>query len=167
MGFDERRTMALPIFGYQWADGWFAGVPNGVGYNFSRSPDMQYGARVTVDIGRKESRSAVRRGLGDIDPSAEIGGFFNCSPAPSITLTSSLRLGAGCCGNGLLVDDAQQMKAWGCRSRRAAMTNFRELESLRNHLAHTQDLVDHHWPQIVRIARRFDEATVDFDMSAR
>lgn len=104
MGSDERRTSGLPILNYQWANGWFAGVTNGVGYNFSASSDMQYGIRVTADIGRKESRSNALRGLGDIDPSGEVGGFFNYLPGSGISLTTSLRYGSGNDGKGLLVD---------------------------------------------------------------
>jgi outer membrane scaffolding protein for murein synthesis (MipA/OmpV family) len=104
MGSDERRTLALPILDYQWADGWFAGVSNGIGYNFSSSPGMQYGLRLTADLGRKESRSTALRGMGDIDASAEGGAFFNCELASGFSFTSSLRYGAGNDGKGLLLD---------------------------------------------------------------
>ena len=103
-GSDERRTMAVPLVEYQWANGWFAGSTNGVGYNFSKRQDMQYGARLTATFGREESRSLALRGMGDIDPRAEIGGFFNYAISREVSLSSSLRYGSGQDRNGLLAD---------------------------------------------------------------
>ena len=48
-GSDKRRTLVLPVLDYQWANGWFSGSTNGVGYNFSKSPQLQYGLRLTGD----------------------------------------------------------------------------------------------------------------------
>lgn len=40
---------------------------------------------------------------------------------------------------------------------------IRELESLRNNLAHSQDFVTHDWAQIARLAQRIHElCTADF-----
>lgn len=103
-GSDERRTLVLPVLDYQWANGWFAGTTNGIGYNFSDSKDMQYGLRLTADFGRKESRSVALRGMGDVDAQVEFGGFFNHALSPAWTLTSTLRYGAGQDGNGLVAD---------------------------------------------------------------
>lgn len=103
-GSDERRIAYLPTVEYQWANGWFVGAGNGVGYNFSKVPAMQYGARLTVDIGREESRSSALKGMGDIDAKAEVGGFFNYAFLPGVMLTSSLRTGSGKDNNGTLLD---------------------------------------------------------------
>lgn len=103
-GSDERRTTYLPTLEYQWANGWFAGAGNGVGYNFSKDPALQYGARLTLDIGREESRSSALKGMGDIAAKAEVGGFFNYAFAPGVMLTSSLRTGSGKDNNGTLLD---------------------------------------------------------------
>lgn len=103
-GANERRTLALPVLDYQWANGWFAGTTNGIGFNASDSKNMQYGLRVTADLGRKESRSTALRGVGDVDAKAEFGGFLNYMLAPDLSLTSSLRYGAGQDGKGLVVD---------------------------------------------------------------
>ena len=103
-GSDKRRTLVLPVLDYQWANGWFAGVTNGIGYNFSDSPQLQYGLRLTADLGRKESRASALRGMGDVDPAAEGGAFFNYSPAEGLFLTSSVRHGAGADNKGLVVD---------------------------------------------------------------
>ena len=103
-GSDQRRTVALPLLDYQWKSGWFAGTTNGLGYNFSRQPDMDYGVRLTADLGRKASRSSALRGMGDIDARPEAGIFYNYALSPSFALTSSLRYGSGNDHNGIVVD---------------------------------------------------------------
>lgn len=103
-GSDESRVRVLPGIDYQWGNGFFVGVLNGVGYNASTQPDKAYGVRVTADFGRKERRSDALRGLGDIDVRPELGAFFNVSPASGITLSSSLRYGGGNERKGLVVD---------------------------------------------------------------
>lgn len=103
-GSDESRTRLMPSLDYQWSNGWFAGVGNGVGFNASGRPDMAYGLRVTADFGRDESRSTALRGLGDVPARPELGGFFNLSPMPGVMLNSSLRYGSGTGRDGLLLD---------------------------------------------------------------
>jgi MipA family protein len=103
-GSDQHTTWLVPVLDYQWANGWFAGVTNGVGYNFSASPELQYGVRVTADIGRKESSTSALHGMGDVDPRAEGGAFFNYRLAQGIFLTSSLRYGSGSHAKGLVAD---------------------------------------------------------------
>lgn len=98
-GSDERRTMVVPNLEYQWANGWFAGVRNGVGYNFSSDPSLQYGARVMVDFGRKESRSIALRGMGDIQTKANLGVFLNYSLSPEFMFTSGIRTGGNSSGS--------------------------------------------------------------------
>lgn len=117
LGSDERRTRAYPAIDYRWASGWFAGTTNGVGYNFSRQPGAQYGVRLTADWGRDESRSAVLRGLGDVDARPELGVFYNRQPTAHTFLTSSLRYGSGQGRDGVLIDlgagvNAQLAPAW-------------------------------------------------------
>jgi len=104
MGSDERRILVLPSIDYRWKNGWFAGLSNGIGYLFPSRPDMQYGLRLTADIGRKESRSDALNGMGSIQPRPEAGAFFNYFPMPEVFLTSSLRYGAGNDRNGLQID---------------------------------------------------------------
>ena len=103
-GSDEHRTLLLPGLDYVWSNGWFAGTSNGVGYNFSSQPFMAYGLRVTADFGRSESRSRFLKGMGDVDTTAEVGGFLNFSISREFVLTSSLRYGSGVDRNGLLLD---------------------------------------------------------------
>lgn len=103
-GSDERRTQVLPLLDYQWANGWFAGTGNGLGYNFSRSPQFQYGLRLTADMGRDEGRSVALRGLGDVDAKLEGGAFFNYLLPQGFVLSSSVRYGAGQNGRGVVID---------------------------------------------------------------
>jgi outer membrane scaffolding protein for murein synthesis (MipA/OmpV family) len=103
-GSDERRNLVLPLLDYQWMNGWFAGTSNGVGYEFGKRRDMQYGLRLTFDRGRDADRSSVLRGMGDIDIKPEAGAFFNYFVSPQVFLTSSLRFGAGNNGRGMVVD---------------------------------------------------------------
>lgn len=103
-GASENRTRVLPSLEYQWANGWFAGVQSGVGFNASRQADMAYGLRLTADFGREEKRSAVLKGLGDVAARPQVGAFFNASPMRGLTLLSSLRYGSGDERDGLLAD---------------------------------------------------------------
>ncbi len=103
-GSDERRLLVVPLLDYQWANGWFAGVTNGLGFNFSNRPDRQYGLRVTADLGRYEKRSRALRGMGDVEPSAEVGAFFNHLFSRAFFASSSLRVGSGEHHKGALLD---------------------------------------------------------------
>ena len=104
MGSDERSILVLPSFDYQWKNGFFAGLSNGIGYLFPSRPDMQYGLRMTADIGRKESRSDALNGMGSVQPRPEASAFFNYFPTQEVFLTSSLRYGAGNDRNGMQLD---------------------------------------------------------------
>lgn len=103
-GASSRRTGLAPLLNYQWANGWFAGTSHGVGYNASSTPGLQFGPRLTLDFGRKESRSSTLRGMGDVDPSLELGGFVNYRIAGALRLTAALRAGAGDDHKGVRLD---------------------------------------------------------------
>lgn len=103
-GSDQRKNAVFPLVDYQWANGWFAGTGNGVGYNFSKRSDLQYGARLTADFGRKASDSASLNGMGDVDAKPELGAFLNYSVSPNVTITSSLRAGSAQDAAGVLLD---------------------------------------------------------------
>ena len=103
-GAQDTRVTAVPTVEYQWANGFFAGVSNGVGYNFSTHPAMSYGARVTVDLGRKESLDASLQGMGNIAVRPELGLFANTYLSREWQLTSSLRYGSGTDRKGLVAD---------------------------------------------------------------
>jgi outer membrane scaffolding protein for murein synthesis (MipA/OmpV family) len=103
-GSDESRTRLFPVLDYRWSNGWFAGTGNGVGYVFASAPNLQYGLRLTADLGRAEDASPALAGLGDIRARPEVGGFLNLYLSPQAFLTSSLRYGSGNDRKGLLLD---------------------------------------------------------------
>ena len=104
LGSDQGRTLLFPVLDYRWSNGWFAGTTNGVGYVFDSAPNVQYGLRITADLGRSEDRSQALRGLGDIRWRPEFGGFMNLYLSPEVFLTSSLRYGQGRQSDGALLD---------------------------------------------------------------
>jgi MipA family protein len=104
LGSKQRKTMLLPLLDYRWKNGFFAGTSNGIGYLFDSAPNVQYGLRVTADFGRKADKSPALNGMGDIDAAAEFGGFFNYFVSPQMSLTSSLRYGAGNDNKGMVID---------------------------------------------------------------
>ena len=68
----------------------------------------------------------------------------------------------------ILLEDPTQIAEFGFASKAAAKRVIRELESLRNNLAHGQDIVTHDWAQIARLARQVqEEAQLDGEGSAR
>jgi len=56
----------------------------------------------------------------------------------------------------ILITDEVQLAWMGFDSKRAAKKALRDLESLRNNLAHSQDIVSHDWPQIARMTQRIE-----------
>jgi hypothetical protein len=56
----------------------------------------------------------------------------------------------------VLLQDPDFMKSLGFDSARSAKKACKEIESLRNNLAHTQDIVIHDWAQIARLSRRVE-----------
>ena len=56
----------------------------------------------------------------------------------------------------IVLSDPALLEQFGFESRGGAKQVVKEFESLRNHLAHSQDIISHHWAQIARIARRLE-----------
>ncbi len=104
IGSNERRYRVMPTLNAVWKNGWFAGLPRGVGYNFSTDRDMQYGLRLTVDMGRKQNASSALAGLGDISARPELGGFYSYAVKKEIRLNTGLRYGSGVDRKGMLLD---------------------------------------------------------------
>ncbi len=59
----------------------------------------------------------------------------------------------------VLIGDPESLSLLGFESRRIARRVVRQMESLRNNLAHAQDIVTHDWVQIARMTQRLDELT--------
>ena len=60
----------------------------------------------------------------------------------------------------ILISNDETLQLIGLESRRAAKKTLREMESLRNNLAHAQDIVSYDWAQIVRLTHRLEETLV-------
>ncbi len=52
----------------------------------------------------------------------------------------------------ILIQDPESLERLGLESKSVAKKTVKRLESLRNHLAHAQDIVTHDWPQIARLS---------------
>jgi outer membrane scaffolding protein for murein synthesis (MipA/OmpV family) len=104
VGSDQQRLRLMPVLSATWGNGWFAGFPRGIGYNFSTNPYSEFGLRLTADHGRKQTVSAALNGLGDIGARAELGGFYNLALSKQVKLNTSLRYGAGSDSKGMLLD---------------------------------------------------------------
>jgi len=61
----------------------------------------------------------------------------------------------------IMLEHPPTMERLGFPSKKAGKRLIRELESLRNHLVHSQDIVSHDWPQIIRITYRLTELGVN------
>ena len=57
----------------------------------------------------------------------------------------------------ILLGVAEERQAYGFESAAAAKRVVKEMESLRNNLAHAQDIVTHDWAQIARMARNMEQ----------
>ncbi|MGQ0709083.1 MAG: MipA/OmpV family protein [Rhodoferax sp.] len=110
-GSDEKTQLALPLLSYQWANGWFAGVDNGLGYNFSQRPDLHYGLRLGIEPGRRESSASTLRGMGDLPAYAEAGAFATRYWGEHWVLGAGLRHGSGPQREGTVLDLALQYQA--------------------------------------------------------
>ncbi len=58
---------------------------------------------------------------------------------------------------GIVMRDPAMRRDFGVQSRREARQVIKDLESLRNNLAHSQDIVSADWPAIVKMASRMDK----------
>jgi hypothetical protein len=57
----------------------------------------------------------------------------------------------------ILIHDPAVLRDWGYSSKQSAKAALQDIQSLRNHLAHSQDIVAHHWHQIAGLSRRLDD----------
>jgi hypothetical protein len=56
----------------------------------------------------------------------------------------------------ILLDDPVAKERIGMKSKKVARRAIKDIESLRNHLAHAQDIVQHDWAQIARLSMRLE-----------
>ncbi len=103
LGSDEHRLGALPLVQARWASGAFAGI-GGIGWRFSLADDLSASVRLGADFGRRESASDALRGMGDVDPRAELGLALSWRLWGPVALTAGVRAGSGEARTGLLAD---------------------------------------------------------------
>lgn len=80
-GAATNRLRLIPLLDVENGH-FFAGTSRGIGYNFSDDKSLQYGLRLTMSPYRKQNIDARLNGMGDINNSAELGGFVNARFAP-------------------------------------------------------------------------------------
>jgi hypothetical protein len=61
----------------------------------------------------------------------------------------------------LMSDESELQAALGFSSVNSAQKIGKQIESLRNKLAHSQDFIQQDWPQVVRLARRMHQILED------
>jgi MipA family protein len=102
-GSDRYRALVVPSIDVRFANGWFAGVINGVGYNFSTDPSWDFGLRLGVQFPRDDQDAIA--GLDDIPLRVTTGAFGNIDLVPNkLQLRSALRYGSGLDRDGLTLD---------------------------------------------------------------
>jgi hypothetical protein len=67
----------------------------------------------------------------------------------------------------ILISDPSELAALGIPTHSAARRASKQLESLRNSLAHGQGFVEQDWPQVVRLARRIRQIVQDSNQQLR
>ena len=104
-GADHNRIRAVPLLEYHWANGMFVGGDNDavIGYQISSAPGLQYGVALSADEGRKERRSKVLSGMGDIATRAIFLGFAKGAITDHLSVSSSVHVGAGDDSKGALL----------------------------------------------------------------
>jgi MipA family protein len=101
MGSDLYKTRGLPLINVRWRNGFFLGLPAGIGYNFAVDKPLQYGLAVRAAMGRDENDSIYLSGMGDIDTRPELSGFASYT-LNDVTVRTSLGYGAGNDRDGLV-----------------------------------------------------------------
>ena len=78
-GADELDPLVVPDIDVRWRDRFFASFRTGVGYNLITENGWRAGPYAKLKFGRDESDDSALRGLGDVDATAEVGGFVEKS----------------------------------------------------------------------------------------
>jgi hypothetical protein len=122
---------------------WLFGIVTLVEFDFirrirARWPDLSWTALVSagrLDKARELQEERARRG----------------QPADLLDCLQLADKGS------ILVHDPEVLRDWGYRSKQSAKAALQDIQSLRNHLAHSQAIVTHHWHQIAGLSRRLDD----------
>jgi outer membrane protein len=113
LGDNDYQLMAVPNIRVTYQDKFFASVQDGLGYNVIKNQSWRAGPIVRYDFGRDEDGDSAfsiggndtddLRGLGDVDGTAELGGFIEYTFR---LFSAKLELRQGVGGHEGLVGDA-------------------------------------------------------------
>lgn len=102
-GTTQRSFIWVPNVDAQWANGWFASVIYGLGYNAAHG-DSEYGVRLLIDLGRSPNQTDALAGLGSVRPSINPALFANWAATSWLKFFSGVRYDVGEGGTGLAMD---------------------------------------------------------------
>jgi outer membrane protein len=102
-GAKDEEWLVVPDLDVRWGDQFFASVRTGVGWNLVNEGGLRVGPYAKLKFGRDEGDDAALRGLGDVDPTVEVGGFVDYGFGP---LRASLEVRQGLNGHEGLVAEA-------------------------------------------------------------
>ena len=92
-GSEDYKTSVLPLINYRNGR-FFAGALGGIGYDLSTKKGLSIGPVLSYQPGRDESDHERLKGLGDIDPSANLGAFVKWDLQP-FSVNSTIKQGLG------------------------------------------------------------------------
>ena len=100
-GSGDFKLVLLPLIDIEWRRAYFFSTQRGMGLNFYRKRNWRAGPRFTYDLGRNSSESSTLISMPDIDPSIELGVFFE-SFSGSWRFKGDLRRGLSGGHNGIV-----------------------------------------------------------------
>lgn len=71
-GSEEYDVTPLPLINFEWGDFLFVNSYEGLGVNLTDSPDYRFGVGLSPDFGRDDDDGDRLRGMGDVDPTAQL-----------------------------------------------------------------------------------------------
>ncbi len=109
-GSNRTRVVPVPGLDFYSSLGGFASTDIGLGWNFSRRADVQFGVRLWPVFGRDDDRSR-QRGLSDVGTRLGKGLFLNYAPWEFLILQSSVLAGSGYHGDGVQMEGGATLGA--------------------------------------------------------
>jgi MipA family protein len=99
-GSDRTKLLPLPGVDFYSSTGGFVSTDIGVGWNFSKREDLQFGARLWPILARNDDHSQ-QRGLQPIGNRLGKGLYLNYAPWPFLILQSNVLAGSAYHGDGV------------------------------------------------------------------
>lgn len=103
LGSDHYEIDPLPLFDLRYADRAFLSTRDGLGLNLLNSSNWRAGPVVKYRMGRDQDDDDALRGMGDVDPAGEAGGYVHYDLRP-FTIGAEMRQGFG--GHDGVIGDA-------------------------------------------------------------